>query len=194
MLPPSATLSPTALQEEYGWIESARSNPAAFRPLYERYFRKIFLFVLNRVGDKELAADVTQHVFTTALINLKRYELRGVPFSSWLYRIALNQCHDFFRKQQRVRTVVLEEADLRELHEGLTEADSLQNWEAALPQVLASLSDKDLELIELRFFEQRPFKEIAEMLNISEVYAKVRTYRILDRMKTKFAEILNKSL
>lgn len=194
MQPRSAPISSPALQEENAWIESTRANPAAFRPLYERYFRKIFLFVLHRVGDKEVAADLTQQVFTSALINLKRYESRGVPFSSWLFRIALNQCYDFFRKQKQVRHVVLEEADLQELHGGLTEADALQNWEAALPEVLASLSEKELELIELRFFEQRPFKEIAEILNISEVYAKVRTYRILDRMKTRFNGMMNKSL
>jgi RNA polymerase sigma-70 factor (ECF subfamily) len=177
-------------QEEARWVENARSNPVAFRPLYERYFRAIFMFVLHRVGDRGTAADLTQQVFTNALVALKKYESRGLPFSSWLYRIALNQCNDYFRKQNRLRHVVMEESDLLELHRGLMESDSLQNWEAALPQVLARLPEKDLELIELRFFEQRPFKEIAEILSISEVYAKVRTYRILDRMKIIFQEVL----
>lgn len=188
----TVTISPATQLEESGWIERARANPADFRPLYERYFRTIFLFVLHRVGEKDTAADLTQQVFTNALVHLKRYEARGVPFSAWLYRIALNQCHDFFRRQQRVRHVVLEEADLHKLHGGITAADSLQNWVAALPEVLARLSEKELELIELRFFEQRPFKEIAAILGISEVYAKVRTYRILDRMKAVFTDIQQK--
>ena len=192
MRPQSGTLTQATLQEESDWIARARKNPAAFRPLYERYFRAILLFVLHRVGDQEIASDLTQQVFTSALINLKRYESRGVPFSAWLYRIALNLCHDFFRKRQRVRHVVLEDADLHELHGGITEADTLQNWEAALPEVLAGLSKKELELIELRFFEQRPFKEIAAILGISEVYAKVRTYRILDRMKVAFINLQRK--
>jgi RNA polymerase sigma-70 factor (ECF subfamily) len=50
-------------------------------------------------------------------------------------------------------------------------------------QSLDYLKEDDLEIIEMRFFEQRPFKEIADILNITESNAKVRTYRILERLK-----------
>jgi len=48
---------------------------------------------------------------------------------------------------------------------------------------LEDLRENDLQIIEMRFFEQRPFKEIAEILEISESNAKVRTYRVIDRLK-----------
>jgi RNA polymerase sigma-70 factor (ECF subfamily) len=54
-----------------------------------------------------------------------------------------------------------------------------------LVKVLDTLKDTDLQLIEMRFFEQRPFKEIADILDMTESNAKVRTYRILERLKTK---------
>jgi len=49
---------------------------------------------------------------------------------------------------------------------------------------LGILEDQEMELIELRFFEKRPFKEIGEILDITENNAKVRTYRILDKLKS----------
>jgi RNA polymerase sigma-70 factor (ECF subfamily) len=48
---------------------------------------------------------------------------------------------------------------------------------------MQQLKEKDMEIIEMRFFEERPFKEIAEILNITESNAKVKTYRILEKMK-----------
>jgi len=169
-------------------IRRSVSDPGAFKPLYETYFKRIFLFVLHRVGEKELAADLTQQVFLNALSNIKRYQFRGLPFSSWLFRIAVNQCNDFFRKNKKMRMVVLEDPNIRALYEDLTEEQSLEEWERKLPSVLEQLSHEDLQLIELRYFEQRPFKEVSEILGISESNTKVRTYRILERMKKIFLQ------
>jgi RNA polymerase sigma-70 factor (ECF subfamily) len=169
-------------------IRKSVTNPEAFKPLYEAYFKRIFLFVLHRVGEKEVAADVTQQVFLNALSNINRYQFRGLPFSSWLFRIAVNQCNDFFRKNKKMRMVVLEDPNIRELYEDLTEEQSQEEWERKLPAVLEQLPDEDLQLIELRYFEQRPFKEVSEILGISESNTKVRTYRILQRMKKKFLQ------
>ncbi|MGB1032673.1 MAG: RNA polymerase sigma factor, partial [Flavobacteriales bacterium] len=55
-----------------------------------------------------------------------------------------------------------------------------------LAKKLTQLSSADFLLIEMRFFEKRPFKEIAEILEITENNAKVKTYRALDRLKSLF--------
>ena len=177
----------TGLSEEEA-IRRSAVDPEAFRPLYEAYFKRIFLFVFHRVGEKELAADVTQQVFLNALSHIHKYRFRGLPFSSWLFRIAVNQCNDFFRKNKKMRMVVLDDPNIRELFEDLTEEQSWGEWERKLPAVLEQLSDDDLQLIELRYFEQRPFKEVAEILGITESNTKVRTYRILDKMKKMFLQ------
>ena len=169
-------------------IRRSVSDPAAFQPLYVAYFKRIFLFVFHRVGEKELAADITQQVFLNALSNIHKYQFRGLPFSSWLFRIAVNQCTDFFRRNKKMRTVVLEDPNVRELYEDLTEEHTWAEWERKLPGVLEKLSDKDLQLIELRYFEQRPFKEVSEILGLSETNAKTRAYRILQKMKKIFLE------
>jgi len=169
-------------------IRKSAENPEAFKPLYETYFKKIFLFVFHRMGDKEISADITQQVFLNALSSIGKYQFRGLPFSSWLFRIAVNQCNDYFRKNKKMRMVVLEDPHIRELYDDLTAEQSWDEWERKLPGVLEQLSAEDLQLIELRYFEQRPFKEVSEIMGITESNTKVRTYRILERMKKIFLQ------
>lgn len=79
------------LSDEEEVICKSRQNPENFRVLYEKYYRRIFLFILHRVGDKATTADLTSQVFLKALLNLSGYNFRGLPFSAWLYRIASNE-------------------------------------------------------------------------------------------------------
>ena len=174
------------VQTEQRIIIEAKSSPEAFRPLYEKYFRKIFLFILHRVGDKSLTADLTSQVFLKALLNIKKYDFRGVPFSAWLYRIALNECNDFFRKNSRNRIVTIEDAAVDTLYEELIASSREEDLKERLPLILQQLSVEELQIIELRFFEQRPFKEVADIIGITENYAKVKVYRILEKMKKLF--------
>jgi len=174
------------LKDEQALIRNSQADPEAFRPLYEKYFKRIFLFVHHRVGDKSLTADITSQVFLKALLNINKFSFRGLPFSAWLFRIALNECNDFFRKNKRYRLVTMEEEMVEHLYEELTSETRLEDLRQQLPTILQKLSVSELQIIELRFFEQRPFKEVGEILGISETYAKVRVYRILEKMKKLF--------
>ena len=173
-------------QTEESVIRKSQAHPEAFRPLYERYFKRIFLFVLHRVEDKSTAADITSQVFLKALLNIGRFKFRGLPFSSWLFRIALNECNDYFRKNSRYRIVTIEDKVVEHLFEELTSASREEHLRQQLPAILQKLSSEELQLIELRFFEQRPFKEVADISGITETYAKVKVYRILQKMKKLF--------
>ena len=174
------------LRDEEALILKSQADPEAFRPLYEKYFKRIFLFVHHRVGDKALAADITSQVFLKSLLNINKFSFRGLPFSAWLFRIALNECNDFFRKNKRYRLVTMEEEMVEQLHDELTSETRLEDLRQRLPSILQKLSVNELQIIELRFFEQRPFKEVGDILGISETYAKVRVYRILEKMKKLF--------
>ena len=168
-------------------IQKARKDPQAFRPVYENYYKKIFLFVLHRVGDKEISADITSQVFLKALVSLGKYKFRGLPFSSWLYRIAVNECNSYFRKNQRARLVILEDVHVENLYDEMFGESVEEELRRKLPSILEKLKPAELQIIELRFLEARPFREVAEILNITETYAKVRTYRILEKMRQLFA-------
>ena len=128
------------------------------------------------------ASDLTSQVFLKALLHINKYEFRGYPFSLWLYKIALNEVNQFYRKNKNKRTINIDENDIKNIiEEAETNFDNEKREK--LLKALGSLNEEKLLLIEMRYFEKRAFKEIAEILNITENNAKVRTYRVLEEMK-----------
>lgn len=168
-------------------IERAKVDNRYFEPIYRKYYERIFRLILSRVQDLEISQDLTSNAFCKALLNLEKYKDQGVNFSSWLYRIALNICYDHFREKKKQRVVVMEDYMTDNLVEEINlEPDDLEEWLERLPELLDGLKAADLELIELRFFESKSFKEIGFILGITENNAKTRTYRILKRIKKRF--------
>jgi RNA polymerase sigma-70 factor, ECF subfamily len=172
----------TQLQDEQLIIEAAKQNPEHFGPLYDKYYKQIFGYVYQRMDCKDTAFDVTAQVFLKALTNINRYEFKGVPFASWLFRIAHSEVMQLFRDKKNKRAINADVGDLRHIYEEVQEP-FFEEYIPALQQMIKQLPEEDLQMIEMRFFEQRPFKEIAEILNITENNAKVRMYRILERLK-----------
>lgn len=176
------------MQEEWTEIRAAQENPVHFRPLYDRYFTPIFQFIYRRTNDESLTADLCSQVFLKAIQKLSTYQFKGVPFSAWLYRIASNEVVQHYRKTQKRRVVSLESTQLNDLIDEVEEQHNDYHQQTML-QALDQLKPDDIQLIELRFFEQRPFKEIAAILDITESNAKVKTYRILERLKKNIHRI-----
>ena len=172
----------TQLQEEQLIIEAAKQNPEHFGPIYDKYYKQIFGYVYQRMDCKDTAFDVTAQVFLKALTNLNRYEFKGVPFASWLFRIAHSEVMQLFRDRKNTRSINADVGDMKNIYEEVQEP-FFEEYLPALQKIIKQLPEEDLQMIELRFFEHRPFKEIAEILEITENNAKVRMYRILERLK-----------
>ncbi|MFK7806364.1 MAG: RNA polymerase sigma factor [Saprospiraceae bacterium] len=173
---------------EWKVIQQAQSNRAHFRPLYNKYYEVIFRFIFQRVGAQSTASDICSQVFLKAMQRLDKYQFKGVPFSAWLYRIASNEVAQHFRDHKKNRTVCTDDVHLNDIIDEVTEQPNEQLTKNLL-LCLDELKVDDLQLIELRFFERRPFKEIADILGITESNAKVKTYRILDRLKKKISNL-----
>lgn len=176
--------------EEEQLILAAQRNPEKFQPLYEKYYAAILRFVYQRTVSKEDAQDITQQVFLQAMINLPKYEHRGFPFSSWLYRIAINELNQIFRKNEKQRGVNLEEKHLKDVIEEMDYSTATAD-ERILLEVITTLPEDDFTLIEMRFFEKRAFKEIADILESNEAAVKMRLYRILEKLKPELQKRLN---
>lgn len=176
------TVTAEAMQSEWVEIQAAQADPAMFRPLYNRYFNSIFQFIYKRTLNEELCADICSQVFLKAMQRLNGYTFKGVPFSAWLFRIASNEVAQHYRGTQKNRVVSIEDHNLNKVMDEL-ETDDLAPFREVLISSLEELKEGDLEIIELRFFEKRPFKEVADILDITESNAKVRTYRVLERLK-----------
>lgn len=176
------------LNEELIIINAAKLNPERFAPLYNKYYKQIFSYVYQRLDSKDTAFDITGQVFLKALTNLQKYEFKGVPFSSWLYRIAHNEVMQLFRVQKGKRAINADIGDLKNICEE-NESPFFEEYIPHIKKLIQELKSDDLQLVEMRFFEKRPFKEISEILEITEVNAKVRMYRIIEKLKKSLSKI-----
>ncbi len=173
------------IQSEYEIVDLAKKNPAAFAPLYEKYFARIFNFIYSQTDNEQLTADLCSQTFLIALDHVTKFEFRGVPVSAWFYRIASNEVNKHFRKQKANKIYSIDEVHLRELvaHES---DDYSEEMISQLIEQMSALPSEMLEVLQLRFFEDKDFKEIAFILDINESSAKMRTYRALDRLRKNF--------
>ncbi len=88
--------------EEKGLIKQAQNgDSASFGKLYDRYAERIYRFIFLKTGHKSDAEDLLHEVFLSGWRTVHTYELRGgIPFTSWLYRIAGNRIIDWYRAQK----------------------------------------------------------------------------------------------
>lgn len=178
-------MSEDEIRQEGEIIKKAKRNPKAFGDLYEKYFDRIFNYLYRQTDDEEIAGDLCSQTFVNALNNLKRYEFRGLPFSAWLYKIASNEVNKHYRKFKGKKVFSIEEVRIKELVE-----QSDDPWDEELinrlVEFMKDLPNDMLQVLELRFYEEKDFKEIAYILDITESGAKMRTYRALDKLRKNF--------
>ena len=182
MSSPARKLSDEQLQFELRQVNAAKQDPKDFRALYDKYYHPIFVFIHKRTDDEHLTADLSSQVFMKAMKNIQKYEYRGFPFSAWLYRIAINEVNEFYRKNSRARVVSFEQHHARDLVEEMDDGEK-EEKEKLLKETIQFLSPDEVQLLELRYFEKKPFKEVGEILDITENNAKIRVHRLLKKMK-----------
>ena len=164
-------------------IRKAKKDPKAYEVLYKKYYHQIFRFIHKRIQNLDDTADIASTVFVKSFNTISEFECRGIPYSSWLYRVAVNECNQYFNKRKTRHLVIddiLENSISQEIEIDLFQ----ERIRARLPEVLNRLKPLELELIELRFYEGMSFKEIGDVLNMSENHSKVKTFRIVKKLKT----------
>lgn len=181
-------LSREQIVAEEAEIEAARGNPAKFAPLYNRYYARILGFVYQRVENKEDAYDITAQTFISALENIGKYKSQGVPFSAWLFRIAINELNRFYRRAKVRQAINIDDTQVSEVLHEMGEETSADT-DSRLMKAVGQLDQEEIQLLEMRFFEKRPFKEICDILGVTETAAKARVYRLLEKLKTIYTSL-----
>lgn len=168
---------------ELTWIEAARSDPRAFTPLYERYATPIYRFCYRKVGDPDVANDLTAQIFTRAIERIDRYQPRkGATFRSWIFAIARNAITDRWRRQRPTRPL---EPLIDELtdHDPGPEEHALHNDELSwLLDMLDHLPNTQRDIIELRLAGLTT-AEVGDALGMSQPAVKSAQSRAYKRLR-----------
>lgn len=173
--------------EQAMWRVQHHDDHAAFAKLVARWEQPIHRLCTRMLGDAHRAEDLTQEAFSRVFAHRQNFDVSG-RFSTWLWRIALNLCHDEIRRRMRrpESALVDENGDLSseipsaELgpDESLARAEKMGEVRHALQQ----LSEPYRTVVVLRHFENLKFCEIADVLGIPEGTVKSRMAEGLSRL------------
>jgi len=178
-------VSRSQIKEESKIIEASKRNIDHFAPLYDKYYIPIFRFIYQRVDSEDNAADICSQVFLKAMSNIRNYEFRGLPFSSWLYRIARNEIIMAYRNNNKDRIFNAKTENIIGIIDELEDVSDKEEKLQKMLKAIDSLKNEDVELLEMRYFEQRRFKEIAEILDKPIDSLKVKVSRLLKRLRNQ---------
>ena len=152
-------------------VRSAQIGDAtAIAELYDCFYSKIYRYIYFKTGSVPDAEDLTEDVFVKMIESVSSYKLQGVPFSSWLFRIAHNRIVDHYRKISRKQTTPLENI-LNNTDDSSEDIESKIDANISIRSVYAameSLTNLQKEALSLRFAAGLSIKETSLAMQRNE--------------------------
>ena len=176
------------MQDEESLVRRAQQRDSqAFAQLYEAYFDKIYRYIAMRIRNEMEAEDLTQQVFMKMLHSISSYKNQGVPFSSWVYRIAHNQVVDFMRQQNKKATVDIDGLPLPDTGDDPQHIMEQQFDIEELKKAMKHLTESQQEVLALRFTGEMPIAQCAEIMGKSEGAIKALQHSAVQALKKALA-------
>jgi RNA polymerase sigma-70 factor (ECF subfamily) len=165
----------------------------SFNQLVLRWERPIYALAYRVIGREEDARDVCQETFLRAFRAIRGFKGQA-KFSSWLYRITLNLCRDWMRRERRAPVAqapegldILDLAATREVGESVEDLVSRRELTQAVARAMASLPDEQRTAIILKEYHGLTFQEIAELLDCPLSTVKTRLYQGLTVLRRQLS-------
>jgi RNA polymerase sigma factor (sigma-70 family) len=174
-------------QQDYKLVQKAiAGDQKSYAELLERYRDAIYFMLLKMVNNSSDAEDLTIEAFGKAFKNLQQYT-PTYAFSTWLFKIATNNCIDFIRRR-RANLISIDQGTGGEDHEGIhvnIQDDRLDPEEniineqkiKLMREVVTRLKPRYRKLIELRYFNELSYEEISEELELPIGTVKAQLFR-----------------
>jgi RNA polymerase sigma-70 factor (ECF subfamily) len=173
--------------------------------VYDALHTPILRYVANRVGDVEIARDITAEVFFKMYKNRWKYKFTGAPISAWLYRIAGNEINTFYRKQKykplRLETALKDTGSLPlslrgDLQQEISDAQEKVDQNTAFTRIhkqLRQLPGKYQDVIVMHYLEEQTIPQIAALLGKKEGTVKSLISRGIAKLRTEAQKSQNRS-
>ena len=168
--------------EKFIWKIKHLSGGDARDKLVRKYYDQIYAYVYRHVLNVDDALDLTQEIFIKAINALPGFDKKKSSFKTWLYAIASNRMTDWYRTQHF--TCGLSD----DLPENGSFEDVIANRSLAqdILNFIKKSDDISFQIVELKFFSDLTFAEIAEMLSVPQSTVKTKYYKAIDLCRKEF--------
>ncbi len=161
-----------------------RGDEEAFQHLFEAYKDKVYSIALRYAGNREAALDIAQDTFLKLMDRIGQF--RGESnFDSWLYRLVVNSCLDYRRREKRILPMVEDFfASFRAPQESALTELLRDEMQQQVQEVVSKLAPEHRVVIVLRYTEGLSYEEIADLLQCSRgtVASRLnRAHKVLER-------------
>jgi RNA polymerase sigma factor (sigma-70 family) len=164
----------------------------AYTQLLGAYRDNIYFMMVKMVGDRDDAEDLTIEAFGKAFKRLEQYR-PDFAFSTWLFKIASNNCIDFLRKKKKATMVSLDRAytnddgdegkiDIVEMNLNPEQAYMKEQRKEEMRRIVDQLKPKYRQLVEMRYFDEKSYDEIASELDLPLGTVKAQLFRARELM------------
>jgi RNA polymerase sigma-70 factor (ECF subfamily) len=152
----------------------AQGNNSAFDSLLNRYKSSVHSYIYYIVRDRDLTEDIFQETFVKVIVTIKqgRYTENG-KFKAWIMRIAHNLIIDNFRQERNENSISNDEVnvdlfnDIRLCDKTIEEEMVQEQVFADVKKMIKHLPDNQREVLEMRYYQEMSFKEIADLTGVS---------------------------
>jgi RNA polymerase sigma-70 factor (ECF subfamily) len=188
----SETLRDIAINHSESLVEKSQNGDNhAFGKLVGLWFKRIYNVSMKYFGDHDVAMEVTQRTFIATYDNIKKLKDTG-SFKYWIYRITINQCHEEDRRRKRKKWLsIFQNDEAEKIEETYLHPDRefhQRELEEIMIKLLKRIPEEQKAVIIMKEYEGMKFREIAELLGISENTVKSRLYYGLSSLKKMIGE------
>lgn len=164
-------------------IQKKRSREAS-NTIIKIYYKEIYVYIYKQLLDKELSLDITQEVFINMIKSIDIYDKKKCSFRTWLYKIASNKIIDYYRSKTYKKLLKLQSIDEIDVKSNFNiEEDFIKEERVKeILKIVNGFESNLQQIFRLKIFSDMTFKEIGNLLDLSESTVKTRYYSLIKRL------------
>lgn len=163
--------------------EIKQEDTLLFEEVYEKYYKQIMAYFVKRIGNKSDAEDLTSEVFLYCYKNLNTFDSKKSSISTWIYLIAKSRYYNYCRDKRLTECIDDYEHLVGDSADLMDKAIYLDELRTQLNEALKCLTERQKNIIILRYFEDKSSEEIADLFCTSSNNIRVQLHKALKKLK-----------